>query len=97
MTTPSEKQAARGILLNGLLALPFGALFFLVGTGLFVFYQAHPDLLDLGLQNDGILPLFVSQNFPIGLAGLMDAEVFAASMSSLDSSMHSVATAWTTD
>ena len=34
---------------------------------------------------------------PAGLAGLVIAGVFAAAMSSLDSSMHSIATAFTTD
>jgi Na+/proline symporter len=68
-----------------------------MGTCLYVFFKAHPDLLPLGMQNDEVLPLFVSSQLPVGLSGLVIAGVFAASMSSLDSSMHSIATAATVD
>jgi Na+/proline symporter len=49
------------------------------------------------MQNDEVLPLFVSGQLPAGLSGLVIAGIFAASMSSLDSSMHSIATACTVD
>lgn len=97
LTTKDERSAARGIWLNGLISLPFGALFFLLGTALYRHYRENPAALELGMMRDEIFPLFVVQQFPVGLAGLLVAGVFAASMSSLDSSMHSIATAWTTD
>ena len=97
MTTKSDEDAARSIWLNGLLTIPFGLLFFLLGTSLYVFFKMHPDLLVLGMENDKVFPLFVSKKLPPGLSGLVIAGVFAASMSSLDSSIHSVATAITTD
>ena len=49
------------------------------------------------MPDDGILPLFIGDYLPTGLAGLVIAGLFAATMSSLDSSMHSVATAFTND
>ncbi|PHS15803.1 MAG: ABC transporter substrate-binding protein [Blastopirellula sp.] len=97
MTTKSDQDAARSIWLNGMLTIPFGLLFFVLGTSLYVFFKMHPDLLVLGMKNDNVFPLFVSEKLPPGLSGLVIAGVFAASMSSLDSSIHSVATAITTD
>lgn len=97
MTTKDDRAAARSIWLNGALAIPFSLLFFVLGTCLFVFFEAHPNLLMLGMENDKVFPLFMATQLPIGLSGLVIAGVFAASMSSLDSSMHSVATALTTD
>ena len=97
MTTRDERSAARGIYLNGWMSLPAGALFFLLGTALFRHYRENPQDLAVGMARDEVFPLFVVQQFPVGLAGLLVAGVFAASMSSLDSSMHSIATAWTND
>ncbi|MBN1588586.1 MAG: hypothetical protein JW888_03635 [Pirellulales bacterium] len=54
-------------------------------------------MLDPSLDTDAIVPRFVVQNIPSGVAGLVIAALFAAAMSSLDSSIHSVATIWVTD
>ncbi|MGK0202172.1 MAG: SSS family solute:Na+ symporter [Planctomycetota bacterium] len=97
LSTKDERSAARGIWLNGLMAVPVGLLFMLLGTCLYVFFQHRPELLHLGMKNDEVFPLFVSSQLPAGLSGLVIAGVFAASMSSLDSSMHSIATACTVD
>jgi SSS family solute:Na+ symporter len=42
----SDSQARRSVWLGGLLYVPVSAVFFLIGTGLFAFYQTHPD--DMG-------------------------------------------------
>ncbi len=97
LTTKDEKAAARSIWLNGLIAIPVGLLFMVLGTSLYVFFKQNPELLPLGMQNDEVLPLFVSGQLPPGLSGLVIAGIFAASMSSLDSSMHSIATTCTVD
>jgi solute:Na+ symporter, SSS family len=97
LTTPNEKQAAKAIWLNGFLAVFAGALFLLVGTGLFVFYKAYPQNLLALEKTDQIFPLFIARQMPNGLAGLVIAGVFAAAMSTIDSSMHSISTAVTTD
>ncbi len=49
------------------------------------------------MQNDGIFPLFIANHLPPGVAGLVIAGIYSASMSSLDSSMHSVSTVVTVD
>ena len=97
LTTKDEKAAARGIWLNGLLAIPGVVCFFALGTGLWAFFRAHPELLVVGMKNDEVFPLFVAEHLPAGVSGLVIAGVFAASMSSLDSSMHSIATTFTED
>ena len=97
LTTKDEKQAARSIWTNALLTIPAGLIFFSLGTALFVFYREHAASLEPALQTDAIFALFIVQQLPVGVAGLLIAGVFAAAMSSLDSSMNSVAAAIVTD
>lgn len=97
LTTKDEKEASKSLWTNGIISVPTGFLFFALGVCLYVFYKMSPELLHLGMQNDQIFPLFIGQQLPVGLSGLVIAGIFAASMSSLDSSMHSISTAWTVD
>jgi len=97
MTVADERQARRAIWTNGILAVPASLLFFGVGTALWVFYRARPEALMPLEKPDQIFPWFIALEMPAGVAGLVIAGVFAASMSSLDSSLHSIATAVTTD
>jgi len=64
-------------------------------------YSKHPgkvrgDILDMGLQ-DQALPTFVRLKFPPGVVGLLVAALMAATMSSIDSGIHSVTTAIVVD
>lgn len=93
LTTPSERLAARSVLTNAALSIPAGLIFFGLGTALFVFYHVNPHSLEPALQTDAIFPLFIVQQLPPGIAGLLIAGIFAAAMSSLDSSINSVAAA----
>jgi len=97
LTTPTEHEAKKSIWLSGLLAVPAGLLIFGMGTFLYVYFKGHPELLNIGMENDRIFPLFIANQLPAGVAGLVIAGIFSASMSSLDSSMHSVATVVTVD
>ena len=97
LTTKDEKAAAKGLLFNVAMKIPTGLLFYFMGTALYAFYKAHPASLNMGMQNDVILPLFISQRIPVGLAGFVIAAIFSAAMSSLDSGMNSMATAYVTD
>ena len=69
----------------------------MVGTGLWAFYRSRPELLDPTLPTDSVFPLFIVQQLPAGIAGIVIAAVFAASMSTLDSSLNSVSAAIVTD
>ena len=98
LTTPDESSARRGIWTNALITLPGTFLFFAIGTALWAFFRANPGELAPGLaQHDSIFPWFIVHQMPAGVSGLLIAGVFAASMSSVDSSLNSVATAVVTD
>ena len=97
LTTQDEKKAAKAVLTNAIMSLPGGLLFFVLGVALFVFYKANPGLVHPAIDNDWIFPWFVMQQLPAGVSGLIVAGVFAAAMSSLDSSMNSSAAAILTD
>ena len=97
LTTATQKEAAKSIWLGSLMAIPAGILIFGMGTLLYVFYKEHPEMLAIGMENDRIFPLFIATQLPAGIAGLVIAGIFSATMSSLDSSMHSVSTVFTVD
>ena len=97
LTTSSDKEAQKAVWANALLAIPATLIFAVMGIALFVFYKTNPELLGPLQKNDQILPWFVAHQMPAGLAGLVIAGVFAAAMSSLDSSMHSICTAVSND
>ena len=97
MTTPDRRRAANSIWLNGWMALPAAMIFFGMGTTFWMFYRSHPEKLDPSMATDRLLPLFVSQELPVGLAGLVVAGIFAAAQSTVSTSMNSGATTLVTD
>ncbi|UJH92632.1 sodium/solute symporter [Antarcticibacterium sp. 1MA-6-2] len=97
LTTADEAASRKSIWLNGIISIPAGLLIFAMGTFLYVFFKDNPDFIAVGMQNDGIFPLFIANHLPPGVAGLVIAGIYSASMSSLDSSMHSVSTVVTID
>ena len=97
LTTSSEKEAAKSIWTSAIMTIPASMLFFGVGTALYVFYKSTPELLSPGLSTDAIFPMFIAHELPAGISGLVIAGIFAAAMSSLDSSLNSTATALVTD
>lgn len=98
LTTKDEQSAARGIWGSALLTIPATLIFFSIGTLLYAFYRENPQLMHLSLSNtDAIFPFYIVSQLPQGMAGLLIAAIFAAAMSSLDSSMNSIASVVTTD
>ncbi|QEC52374.1 SSS family transporter [Anseongella ginsenosidimutans] len=98
ISTKDEKSAARSIWAASLLGIPVITLFLVLGTALFLFYEANPGRLDPFMeQPDALLPLFIVNEMPAGVAGLVLAAIFAAAMSSLDSSLNSMSTVIVTD
>ena len=92
LATPSVKEARKSVIIMNLIVLPGNILFALLGFALFSYFHSHPALLSPAMANDQILPLYIVQGLPAGVTGLILAGLFAASMSSLDSSMSSVST-----
>ena len=97
MTTPDQKLAARSIWTNALMSVAATVLFFGIGTALFAFYHSHPEKLDPTITTDQIFPLFIANEMPIALAGLIVAGVFSAAQSTVSTSMNSTATTVVTD
>ena len=98
LTTKNTKEAQKSIIINAVLTIPSTIIFFSLGTALYSFYTMFPNKINIHLENiDGILPWFISSSLPQGISGLLIAGIFAATMSSLDSGMNSVATVVTTD
>ena len=98
MTTPDEKSAGRGILVNGVMSVFVSVAFYMIGTGLYTFYKTHPTEMDVTMaQSDAIFPFFMMSQMPVGLAGVLIAAIFAATMSTISSNINSVATAFSID
>ncbi|MGX5853875.1 sodium:solute symporter family transporter [Dyadobacter jiangsuensis] len=97
LTTPTEAEARRSIWTNAFLVIPATLIFFLVGTALWVYFKQSPTLLNPMARTDDIFPWFISTQLPAGLRGLVIAGLFAATMSTISSSMNSIATVVTTD
>ncbi len=85
MTTPDEKGAAKSILFNGVLSFANCIVFFTLGVALWTFYRSHPQLLDVTMaQNDAVFPLFIGNDLPTGVSGVILAAVAAASAFTTD-------------
>ncbi len=98
MTTKDEASAGKSILLNGVLSFINCLTFFVIGVALWTFFRAHPECLDVTMpKNDSVMPLFIADNLPTGVRGLIFGAVAAATMSTLSSNLNSAATAVATD
>ncbi len=97
MTTNSTRQAQRSVWADVAVSIPWAIVIYGLGTALYAFYKQNPEMLNASIATDGILPMFIAQQAPVGLSGLIIAAIFAASMSTLEGSIHSVATIFTTD
>jgi solute:Na+ symporter, SSS family len=96
MTTSSLKKAKSSALFGALLYLPVSLIFFYIGTALFSYYTAQPDLLPAELKEAGagdkVFPHFIVNGLPVGITGLLIAAIFAAGMSTVSTSVNSTAT-----
>ena len=97
MTTPDIRRAANSIWTAAILTVPSSLLFFALGAALYVFYKANPEKLDPTYLTDQILPLFIANEVPVGIAGLIVAGIFAAAQSTISTSMNSTATTVVSD
>jgi len=96
LSAPSDAEARKSLWLGGLLYIPVSALFFMIGTALFVYYLNVP-AEGLPAKADQVFPYFIVHELPVGLVGLVIAGVLAAGMSTLDSSLNSSSTVWVID
>ncbi len=97
----SDVEARKSVWLGGLLYVPVSAVFVFLGTALFAFYTAQPDLLPEAYRAEGmadrVFPYFIVTQLPPGVTGLLIAAIFAAAMSTISTSLNSSATLLLTD
>jgi SSS family transporter len=92
LTVRNLTNARKALIGSGVLVIAQFALFLLVGV---LIWAAGAD--DGSLQSDRIFPQFIVDHLPVGLAGLVIAGVLAAAMSTVSSSLNSLASATTHD
>ena len=97
MTTRSTAQAVKSTIFGGLLYIPVSLVFVYIGTALFAYYTARPELLPDGTAADKVFPWFIVHGLPTGLTGLVIASLFSAGMSTIATSINSSATIVLTD
>lgn len=83
-------EAKKSIWTNTILSLFASALFFLVGTALFVFYKNYSHALNPSISKvDEIFPTFIVKELPVGISGLLVASILAAAQSTISTSINS--------
>ncbi len=96
MTTGSDKEAKSSALFGYFLYIPLSLILFYIGTALFAYYTAQPDLLPAELKvpgaGDKIFPYFIATALPDGVKGLLIASIFAAGMSNISANINGTAT-----
>lgn len=98
MTTSDERGAAKSILFNGVLSFLNCIVFFTIGVAIWTFYRSNPQLLDVTMaKNDAVFPLFIGNDLPVGVSGIILAAVAAATMSTLSANLNAASSAFTTD
>ena len=88
----SLREMTRALLLDRALEIILAALLYMIGLGIFAYFQVFPENLAPGIAGDRILPYYIVHALPAGVSGLLIAAVFAAAMSTVDSGIHSSAT-----
>ena len=101
MSARNDREAITSALGGGLLYVPVSLLFFIIGTGLFVYCQVYPDILPAEFRepgmSDSVFPWFIINILPTGLTGILVASIFAAGMSTISTSLNSSATVFLND
>lgn len=92
LSTPDTRSAIRAQWADIGFSIPWAFMAFGFGTAIYLFYKSNPEKLVPGTEADSIVPLFLAQQLPVGITGLVIAALFSATMSSLDSSIHSLST-----
>lgn len=94
-TTTDTRKLNKMMLTNGALSIFIATVFYLIGTGLYVFYSQNA--LPPAAQQDQIFASYIAYQLPVGITGLLLAAIYAASQSTLSTGLNSVATSWTLD
>ena len=85
-------DARRALIGSGLIVIAQFTLFLFIGIGLWAYYDGRAFA-----RPDEIFPTFIIEGMPPGLTGLVIAAILAAAMSTVSSSLNSLAAATTHD
>ena len=88
LTCKDLRASQKALVGSALSVMAQFVVFLLVGLGLWVFYEGRAFQ-----RSDEIFALFIVQELPSGITGLLIAGIFASAMSSLSSSINSLASA----
>jgi solute:Na+ symporter, SSS family len=87
LTTKTLDAGKKAIIGSGILVIIQFALFMLVGLGLYAHYGTY-NLAEIGIsKSDEIFPIFIIQQLPVGISGIIIAGLFAAALSTLAGSI----------
>ncbi len=92
LTAENVKVAQKALLINGMLRFPLVITYCSVGIFILSFIKQHPEFAKIisTRSPDFLIPIFLLHYMPHGLLGLAVAGIFAASMSSIDSTLNSL-------
>ena len=96
-TTKNINETNKALYLNAKLVIFVTFLFFIMGSLLYIYYLQNPNLIGKSINVDAIVPYFIGTEIPVGLAGLVIAAIFAASQSTISSSLNSISACMTVD
>jgi hypothetical protein len=97
-TTQNVKKLNKMMFTNGVLSIFIASVFYLIGTGLYVYYQVqHPGSEGSSIPQDQIFTYFIAYGLPVGVTGVLIAAIYAAAQSTISTGLNSVATSWTLD
>ncbi len=89
LTAKSDKEAKKAAYIGVGLSVPIWAMFMLIGSLLFVFYNTGGAVLPDSVKTaEEVFPYFIITELPVGISGLVIAALVAAAVSSLDSDMN---------
>lgn len=96
--TSSIEEVKKSLIMNCKLAFATIFLFYGMGTVLYMYYTTTgAGLLPPEMIGDQLVPYFVLTEMPAGIAGLIIAAIFAASQSTISSSLNSISACFTVD
>jgi SSS family solute:Na+ symporter len=98
LTAKTDRDAMKGVALGAALCIPAWTAFMLVGTLLWAYYQLSGETLPATVMDahgkvlaDRVFPFFLTTKIPAGLAGILMAALFSATMSTMSSDLNCLA------
>lgn len=91
LTAKTDKDAKRAGYIGILTSVPVWAMFMLIGSLLYVYYNSGSAALPEGMKADGVFPYFIGTKLPVGVVGLVLSGLIAAAISTLTSDTNCLA------